>query len=47
MYRKLFQAVTKSILDLQAAQVETEAMYINHEPPGLTLLNPDEHDGDE
>lgn len=38
MYKKLFNVVTDAIEILQAAQVETERLYINHESPNITLL---------
>lgn len=38
MYKKLFNAVTDAIKILQAAQVETESIYINDESPNITLL---------
>ena len=41
MYTKLFNKVTDIINVLQAAQVETEGMYIDHEPTIHTLIKPE------
>ena len=38
MYLKLFRSQTKAITILQEAQSETENMYIEAEPPSLTVL---------
>ena len=45
MYTKLFNTVTDTIQNLQAAQVETEEMFISQEEPNTTLLHPDNADG--
>ena len=45
MYKKLFNAITNAISILQVAQIETEAMYINHKP-GIKMLKPDDPDGE-
>lgn len=39
MYTTLFQHVTAAIHDLQAAQRQTEEMYISAEPPELIVLD--------
>ena len=41
MYSKLFNAATDAVRILQAAQVETEEIYIDHDPANITLLKPD------
>jgi hypothetical protein len=46
MYKKLFNVVTDAIEILQAAQVETEEMFIDHEPADIRLIIPeDDEDG--
>jgi hypothetical protein len=44
MYKKLFNAATDAIRILQAAQVETEEMFIDHDPANITLLKPNTDD---
>ena len=38
MYIKLFQSQTRAIGILQEAQLETEGMYIDSDPPDIRLL---------
>ena len=45
MYSKLFNATTDAVKILQAAQAETEEMYIGHEADNITLLKPNDDDG--
>jgi hypothetical protein len=45
MYSKLFNTVTDTVKTLQAAQMETEEMYIDHDPTPITLLNPEDDNG--
>ena len=47
MYATLFNKVTDAISILQTAQVETEEMYIDHEPTIITPHRPGvEENGD-
>jgi len=47
MYKKMFNAVTDAINILQAAQVETEKMYIDADPANITPIRPGiEENGD-
>jgi len=39
MYHKLFNAITDSVKILNAAQAQTEKMYVDHEPD-VRLLKP-------
>jgi len=45
MYTKLFNTVTDTIHTLQAAQVETEEMFVSQKEPEITVLNQDNDDG--
>jgi hypothetical protein len=45
MYTRLFNAATDAVNILQSAQVETEKMYIEHDPTPLTLLNSEDDNG--
>lgn len=45
MYLKLFNAITDVINILQAAQIETEVMYMEQEPANIILLKLDNADG--
>jgi hypothetical protein len=45
MYTRLFNAITDTVKTLQAAQIETEEMYIDHAPTPLTLLKPEDNGG--
>jgi len=47
MYTKLFGTVTAAIRLLQEVQIETEEMYIDHEPTNLTLLRPEDDVSDD
>ena len=40
MYQALFNKVTDAIHILQSAQLETEGMYIDHDPANIRLLRP-------
>ena len=46
MYLRLFNAVTDALGILQAAQIETEKIYIEQEPAKITLLKPDNDGGE-
>jgi hypothetical protein len=46
MYLKLFRSQTTAINILKEAQKETEEMYIEAEPPKLTLFPTDEPEED-
>lgn len=39
MYTKLFNAITDTIHNLQAVQVETEEMFLAQEEPEIVLLD--------
>jgi hypothetical protein len=45
MYFNLFHAVTDVIIILQAAQIATEDLFIEHEPADIALLRPDADEG--
>ena len=47
MYAILFNANTDAVKILQAAQLETEKMYVEHDPDNVVLLTPDEGEGDD
>jgi hypothetical protein len=42
MYHRLFHAVTDVVNILQVAQIETEAMYVDHEPAEIISFRPDD-----
>ena len=44
MYFELFRAVSKTINDLQQAQLKVEEMYISDEKPKLCILKKDTED---
>lgn len=44
MHTKLFNAVTDTVNLLQAAQVETEEMFIEQEDPQIILLDNEDED---
>lgn len=39
MYTKLFNVISDTIGNLQAAQIETEEMFMSQEEPEIVLLN--------
>jgi hypothetical protein len=45
MYTRLFNAITDTVKTLQTAQIETEEMYVDHDPTPLTLLKSDDNGG--
>jgi len=45
MYTRLFNAATDAVNILQAAQIETEEMYIDHDPTPITLITPEDDNG--
>lgn len=47
MYKKLFNAITDAVNILQQAQIETEGMYIDHNPTPVKFVTPkgDDEDG--
>ena len=45
MYKELFNAVTDAVNILQQAQVDTEEMYISHEPIPIKLVIPKDDEG--
>ena len=47
MYTKLFNTVTDTIQNLQAAQVETEEMFVSQKEPKITVLNQDNDGGND
>jgi len=47
MYKKLFNAVTDAVNILQAAQFETEEIFINHDPNNVVLFKPNGVDGEQ
>jgi len=45
MYYRLFNAITDAGKILNAAQVETEEVFVSQKEPNTTLLHPDNADG--